>query len=95
MQFFYRGNQMNIKLITDRLKKAGSILAMQNAQEKNAALLQVAEALNQQKVSILKANLQDVSAARKKGISESLIDRLTLTEQRIDSIVESLKNVIS
>ena len=42
---------MNIKLITDRLKKAGSILAMQNAQEKNAALLQVAEALNQQKVS--------------------------------------------
>ena len=86
---------MNIKLITDRLKKSGSILAMQNAQEKNAALLQVAEALNQQKVSILKANLQDVSAARKKGISESLIDRLTLTEQRIDSIVESLKNVIS
>lgn len=86
---------MNIKLITDRLKKAGSILAMQNAQEKNAALLQVAEALNQQKVSILKANLQDVSTARKQGISESLIDRLTLTEQRIDSIVESLKNVIS
>ena len=86
---------MNIKLITDRLKKAGSILAMQNAQEKNAALLQVAEALNQQKVSILKANQQDVSAARKQGISESLIDRLTLTEQRIDSIVESLKNVIS
>ena len=86
---------MNIKLITDRLKKAGSILAMQNAQEKNAALLQVAEALNQQKVSILKSNQQDVSIARKKGISESLIDRLTLTEQRIDSIVESLKNVIS
>ena len=86
---------MNIKLITDRLKKAGSILAMQNAQEKNVALLQVAEALNQQKVSILKANLQDVSTARKQGISESLIDRLTLTEQRIDSIVESLKNVIS
>ena len=33
---------MDIKFITNKLKKAGSILAMQNAQKKNAALLQVA-----------------------------------------------------
>ena len=86
---------MDIKLITDRLKKASSILAMQNAQKKNAALLQVAEALHQHKSSIIKANQEDINQARKKGTSESLIDRLTLTEQRINSIIESLKNVIS
>lgn len=86
---------MDIKLITDRLKKASSILAMQNAQKKNAALLQVAEALNHHKSSIIKANQEDINQARKKGTSESLIDRLTLTEQRINSIIESLKNVIS
>lgn len=87
--------KMDIKLITDRLKKASSILAMQNAQKKNAALLQVAEALNHHKSSIIKANQEDINQARKKGTSESLIDRLTLTEQRINSIIESLKNVIS
>lgn len=87
--------KMDIKLITDRLKKASSILAMQNAQKKNAALLQVAEALNHHKSSIIKANQEDINTARKKGTSESLIDRLTLTEQRINSIIESLKNVIS
>ena len=86
---------MDIKLITDRLKKASSILAMQNAQKKNAALLQVAEALNHHKSSLIKANQEDINQARKKGTSESLIDRLTLTEQRINSIIESLKNVIS
>ena len=86
---------MDIKLITDRLKKAGTDLAMQNAQKKNAALSQVAEALNQHKSSILKANQEDIDSARKNGTSESLIDRLSLSEQRIDSIIESLKNVIS
>ena len=74
-----------------KLRKASSLLAGQNALEKNAALEKVAAALDLRRNEILEANKTDVENARLKGISESLIDRLALNSDRIDSILESLK----
>lgn len=78
-----------------KLRKASSLLAGQNALEKNAALEKVAAALDLRRNEILEANKTDVENARLKGISESLIDRLALNSDRIDSILESLKIVIA
>lgn len=78
-----------------KLRKASSLLAEQNALEKNAALEKVAAALDLRRNEILEANKTDVENARLKGISESLIDRLALNSDRIDSILESLKIVIA
>lgn len=86
---------MEIKQISERLKKAAQKLAVQNALKKNAALKAVAKNLNCNKSSIILANKKDIEIARKNGTSDSLIDRLTLTEERIDAIIESLNNVIS
>lgn len=85
---------MDIKQISDKLKVASQKLAVQNAEEKNAALKAVAENLNINKSSIILANKKDIQNAIKNGISESFIDRLTLTEERIDGITESLNNII-
>lgn len=85
---------MDIKQISDKLKVASQKLAVQNAGKKNAALKAVAENLNINKSSIIQANKKDIQNAIKNGISESFIDRLTLTEERIDGITESLNNII-
>lgn len=76
------------------LRTAGGILGVQNAAQKNLALKNVAAALNKNRSKILEANSIDVKNAREKGTSESLIDRLSLNDSRIDSIIESLNVVI-
>lgn len=55
----------------------------------------MAEGLAAGSEEILKANGEDVRIAREKGMSESLIDRLALTEQRIVSMAEGLTSLIA
>ena len=86
---------MDLKKTTDSLRAASQKLALQNASEKNAALVAVAKALDKNRASIIAANDADVKAARAAGISESIIDRLMLNDKRIDGIIDSLRIVIS
>ena len=86
---------MDLKTTTNSLRAASQKLALQNASEKNAALVAVAEALDKNRASIIAANDADVKAARAASISESIIDRLMLNDKRIDGIIDSLRIVIS
>jgi len=60
---------------------------------KNVALLAMAEALQFRQAEILQANHKDVQAGEAKGLSKALIDRLTLTQERIISMAEGLRQV--
>ena len=60
---------------------------------KNRALLTAADKLVENSAGILEANRKDIERGRAAGMSEALIDRLTLTEKRIDQIAEGLKQV--
>ena len=64
-----------------------------STQEKNDALNLAADKLVAEKDAILIANGKDIAAGRKNGMSEALIDRLTLTEGRISQIAEGLRQV--
>ncbi len=75
------------------LKEAKSFLLRCEPAEKNKALLLVADELLAQMSPILQANALDVQAAQKAGMSESLLDRLLLDEQRVKAISESLREV--
>lgn len=86
---------MNLDQISSILKSGASKLALQNACTKNNALTAVANALDSNRSVILEANKKDVDSARANGISESLIDRLSLDDKRITGIIDSLKIVIS
>lgn len=61
--------------------------------EKNEALLAMAAALEKQSGAILAANQRDVAAARAKGISAALVDRLSLDEKRLFLAAEGLREV--
>jgi len=86
---------MNIDTITASLKAGSEKLALQTAAQKNVALTAVAAALDKNRSAIIAANQKDIAAGRAAGMSESLIDRLTLTDARINGVIDSLKLIIS
>lgn len=62
-------------------------------QQKNRALLAVADALIKESSQILTENEKDIEAGEKKGMHPGLIDRLRLTNERIKGMAEGLKQV--
>ena len=64
-----------------------------STEKKNEALLTAAKKLVERQEEILAANREDIAAGRSSGMSEALIDRLTLTGSRIEQIAEGLRQV--
>lgn len=63
--------------------------------QKNEALLAMAEALVNHTEELIAANHNDLKHGRELGTSESLLDRLTLTEDRIGAIAEGLRQIVA
>ena len=70
-------------------------LAVIDRAHKDAALHAMADALAAAADEVLAANASDVARARAAGTSEALIDRLSLTQPRIDSMVAGLRSLAS
>ena len=66
-------------------------LAIATPEQKRIALQTAAGAINAHRKKILIANAKDMEAARAKGISSAFLDRLELTDARIDGIIEAVK----
>jgi glutamate-5-semialdehyde dehydrogenase len=76
-------------------KEASRKLGILSTEEKNKALLAMAESLWNQRTEILRANQKDIDEARRNQLPESKIDRLLLTEQRIGDMMEGLQQIAS
>jgi glutamate-5-semialdehyde dehydrogenase len=72
---------------------AAGVLALATRERKDATLLAMAVALRARAAEVLAANQADVEAARDAGTAESMIDRLALSDRRIDSIADGLRTV--
>lgn len=80
--------------IAQKSKYASRKLAKMSTDEKNKVLLNIAAALRSEKDEIIKANEEDISRAKKAGVSSALIDRLLLTEQRIEDMAKGVEQVV-
>ena len=76
-------------------KTASQILAVAKTDLKNKALAEIAKGLKENIPTLLEANAKDVAYAKEKGLSKALIDRLTLTEARIEGMINNLHEVIA
>lgn len=76
-------------------RAASTVLGATDTETRNNALLAMANALVIRSEEIIKANEQDIARARENGMSASMLDRLTLTKERIVAISESVKKVIA
>ena len=74
-------------------RKAGAAMSLAGMKQKNAALENIAAALEAAKETIIKENKRDIENARVNGMSEAMIDRLTLTEARIAGMSEGVRQV--
>ena len=79
-----------MEILGRRAKSASREGAKLGTDAKNRGLITVAEELIRQKAYLLEENTKDVEAAKEKGVKESLIDRLQLTESRIEAMAEGL-----
>ena len=80
--------------LAQKAKQASRRLARLSAQEKNDLLLAMADQLELKKKEIRAANEEDLAAARKAGISGSLLDRLDLNEKRFAEMVAGVRQVV-
>jgi glutamate-5-semialdehyde dehydrogenase len=76
-----------------KAKKAALFLAQASTSSKNVVLNGVADALVGNAGEILKANERDMGNAREAGLKGAIMDRLLLTEDRITSMAEGLKQI--
>ena len=76
-----------------RAKTASRKLAIASTEQKNRALTLMADALKAHCDDILAANAQDVAAAKEAGTRAALIDRLSLSAERIDGMAKGLTDV--
>lgn len=73
-------------------KKAAAVLRTAG-EKKRRALLKAAQALRAAAPEILAANAVDLAAARESGMRDAMLDRLTLTEARIEAMAQGVEDV--
>ncbi len=68
-------------------------IARASTAQKNAALLAIAYALDNNRAKLLAANQQDMHAGKAKALDAAMLDRLELTDARIDDMLQRLRQV--
>ncbi len=81
------------KLLT-RSRESFKELKKTDIQKRNDALLAIVEALEEKTAIILDANIKDVINARATGMNSSLLDRLSLSENRIMDMAQNVRKII-
>ena len=76
-----------------KARAASAGLAKKTTDEKNAALLAIADSLEKNRAPIVAANGIDLAHAKEAGISPAMLDRLTLTPARFGAMVAGVRHV--
>jgi glutamate-5-semialdehyde dehydrogenase len=83
--------------VTDLCRGAAAAarqLRLTPTEVKDRVLEQFATAIDGQRERLKAANAQDVAAAREAGTSDTLVDRLTLTDKRISGMVQAIRTIV-
>lgn len=84
-----------IETLGANAKAAEPAISVMGTNEKNCVLSEISSLLRSHVTEIIGANKLDIETARANGMSEAMIDRLTLTEQRIGGMADGVDKVIS
>lgn len=85
---------MNLEQIGIQAKQVSYQLASLSTEQKNQALQMVSSSIWENRGAILEANRIDMENGRKKRLSDGLLDRLQLTEQRITDMAKAVRDII-
>jgi glutamate-5-semialdehyde dehydrogenase len=82
-----------VEQLGEQARVASMSLAMASTDQKNLALTKTAEALVAHKSALLEANERDIEEGAAAGLSPAMLDRLRLTDARLDAMIEGLHQV--
>ncbi len=85
----------SIRQLGQRAREAGRVLAAADTNAKNAALLAIADALQDAGASLQRENKLDMDAGRERNLDAALLDRLELNDSRIQGMANGLRQVAS
>lgn len=86
---------INLKKMGAAARSAARQMARASTEKKNMALQAMADGLANCETDVLAANKIDADAGRTNGLSEALIDRLTLTPERLQSVASDVRAIAS
>jgi glutamate-5-semialdehyde dehydrogenase len=86
---------INLTAMATAAKNATRQMAHASTESKNIALKDIARSLERSQKNILSANEQDINEGQNNGLSSALIDRLTLTPERLGSMAADVINIAS
>ncbi len=84
---------MSVKELGIKAKRTQNFLSMVTTEDKNRALTSIAQALINEKESIINANKTDLENGRAAGLNEGLLDRLMLDSARIEAVASGVREV--
>ncbi|WP_461535724.1 glutamate-5-semialdehyde dehydrogenase [Spongorhabdus nitratireducens] len=87
--------QSYMQQVGRQAREAAAAMASTTLADRNGALAAIATALDASRETLAEANRKDMNVAREKGLPDALVDRLELTEARIDTMIEGLQQVAS
>ena len=83
----------NLEQQGEAARRAARVMMTASTGQKNEALAGMAQALLDGCADILAANREDLEAARQGGMSEAMLDRLALSEKRVQDMAEGIRQV--
>jgi glutamate-5-semialdehyde dehydrogenase len=78
----------------ERALAASRGLATLSTRRKNLILEAMADALDANRARILAANARDMAAGRDAGLSDAMLDRLSLTDARLDGVINAVRSLV-
>lgn len=85
---------MNILQQGQKAKEVSKTISQLSSEQKNQGLLSAADNLISRMDEIIEANQQDTGNAKEQGITDALLDRLTLNKERIESMVDGIRQIV-
>ncbi len=85
---------MNLVQMGEKAVAAKYLLQGLTTEEKNKALLLIADKLIQETESLLAANSKDIAAGEAAGMHPGMVDRLRLTKERVAAMAEGLRQIV-
>ena len=84
---------IDLKTMTKRARGAANRLRTMNREQKSRALQALADLLLAEKETLIAANTKDIALAEEMGLSDAMIDRLRLSDSRLEGMAGDLRKV--
>jgi len=82
-----------MQTLGEQARSAAQLMAQLEPQAKNSALLKIAEIIDSDRETIKQENARDMQQGKADGLSDAMLDRLLLSDARIDAMIEGLQQV--